>query len=412
MSSIMSKAYDICVVGGGMVGAAQAALLSRAGFEVALLEAFQPAEFNPENEVGLRVSAISAGSRAILEQAGAWKCIEKQRHCAYREMHVEEQGSERGLDFLADEFGRDALGYIIENQLVQSCLWKSIEAAGEVDIYCPDKLQGLEQRPDGVTVKLESGQSLKCKVLAASDGALSTVRKMVGIDQQVWEYNEQGLVAVITTEKPNPGIAWQRFLSGGPLALLPLSDGRSSIVWTQSDADARSRVSLPEDEFLTELTEACRAVFGKVTAVSERAAFPLRTRISEHYLDGRVVLLGDAAHAVHPLAGQGVNLGFLDAAALTESLLAADEHSLDRALRHYARWRRSDSVLMTRGFHAIHELFALPGQISSKIRQIGMRITNKSWFTKDRLLLHAAGQHSDAPRLAKGETLREIMRNN
>ncbi|MCF6224713.1 MAG: FAD-dependent monooxygenase [Xanthomonadales bacterium] len=406
----MSKSYDVCVVGGGMVGAAQAALLSRAGYDVALLEANRPAEFNPEDEVGLRVSAISAGSRAILEQAGAWKCIQKQRYCAYREMHVEEQGSNRGLDFLADEFGRDALGYIIENQLVQSCLWKSIEAAGEVDIYSPDSLSKLEQHAGGVSVTLASGKSLECKVLAASDGALSSVRKMVGIDQQVWEYNERGLVAVITTEEPNPGIAWQRFLSGGPLALLPLSDGRSSIVWTQSDTDARRRVGLPETEFLAELSDACRNVFGRVVAVSERASFPLRTRISEHFLDGRVVLLGDAAHAVHPLAGQGVNLGFLDAAALTESLLAADEHSLDRALRHYARWRRSDSVLMTRGFHAIHELFALPGQISSKIRQIGMRITNKSWFTKDRLLLHAAGQHSDAPRLAKGETLREIMR--
>lgn len=406
----MSKSYDVCVVGGGMVGAAQAALLSRAGYDVALLEAHRPTEFNPENEYGLRVSAISAGSRAILEQAGAWKHIQKQRYCAYREMHVEEQGSNRGLDFLADEFGRDALGYIIENQLVQSCLWKSIESADEVDIYCPDKLLSLKQHPGGVTAALKSGQSLECKVLAASDGALSSVRKMVGIDQKIWEYNEQGLVAVITTQEPNPGIAWQRFLAGGPLALLPLSDGRSSIVWTQSDTDARRRLGLPEVKFLAELTDACRGVFGEVVAVSERAAFPLRTRISEHFLDGRVVLLGDAAHAVHPLAGQGVNLGFLDAAALTESLLAADERSLDRALRHYARWRRSDSVLMTRGFHAIHELFALPGQISSKIRQIGMRITNKSWFTKDRLLLHAAGQHSDAPRLAKGETLREIMR--
>ncbi len=407
----MSKIYDICVVGGGMVGAAQAALLSRAGFTVALLEAHRPQEFDSSVDYGLRVSAISAGSRAVLEQTGSWKCIQRQRHCAYREMHVEEQGSEKGLDFLADDFGRDALGHIIENNLIQDCLWKSLEVAGEVDIYCPDKLAGLQQDTTGVSVTLASGKQLHCKVLAAADGALSMVRKLVGIDQRIWEYNEQGLVAVIETEQVNPGIAWQRFLPGGPLALLPLSDGRSSIVWTQSDTDAKRRLKLPEVEFMGELTEACRGIFGKVIGVSPRAAFPLRTRISEHFLSGRVVLLGDAAHAVHPLAGQGVNLGLLDAAALTESLLAADKNSLDRALRHYARWRRSDSVLMTRGFHAIHELFAMPGQISSKIRQLGMRITNKSWFTKDRLLLHAAGQHSDAPRLAKGETLREIIHN-
>ena len=405
----MSKAYDVCVVGGGMVGAAQAALLSRAGYSVALLEAHRPAEFDPNEDYGLRVSAISAGSRAVLEQTGSWKCIQRQRHCAYREMHVEEQGSEKGLDFLADDFGRDALGYIVENNLIQDCLWKNIEAAGDVDIYCPDKLAELEQDVAGVSVTLASGKQLHCKVLAAADGALSVVRKLVGIDQRIWEYNEQGLVAVIKTEQKNPGIAWQRFLPGGPLALLPLSDGRSSIVWTQSDADAKRRLELPEEEFLQELTAACRGIFGKAIELSPRAAFPLRTRISEHFLSGRVVLLGDAAHAVHPLAGQGVNLGLLDAAALTESLLAADKNSLDRALRHYARWRRSDSVLMTKGFHAIHELFAMPGQISSKIRRLGMRLTNKSWFTKDRLLLHAAGQHSDAPRLAKGETLREII---
>ncbi len=406
----MSKAYDICVVGGGMVGATQAALLARAGYTVALLEAHRPQKFDPDADYGLRVSAISAGSRAILEQAGAWKCIQRQRHCAYREMHVEEQGSSKGLDFLAEEFGREALGYIVENQLVQDCLWNRMESSGDVNIYCPEKLAGIEQEATGVTVTMVSGKQLHCKVLAAADGALSVARKLVGIEQQIWEYNEQGLVAVIKTEKYNPGIAWQRFLPGGPLALLPLSDGRSSIVWTQSDTDAKRRLRLAEPEFMQELSEACREIFGKVIGVSERAAFPLRTRISEHFLSGRVVLLGDAAHAVHPLAGQGVNLGLLDAAALTESLLAADKNSLDRALRHYARWRRSDSVLMTKGFHAIHELFALPGQISSKIRRLGMRITNKSWFTKDRLLLHAAGQHSDAPRLAKGEILREIIR--
>jgi len=328
-------------------------------------------------------------------------------------MHVEGEDADEKLDFDAHAFAMEALGYLVENPLTVASLWQSLEAGGMVELCCPDKLAVLERAEDHVELVLESGRKLRTKLVAAADGAGSGVRSLCGIDQQRWQYNQRGLVAVITTEKANTDTAWQRFLETGPLALLPLANGQSSIVWTLPDQLAEHWQQADETEFLEALSRESKQAFGAVTAVSKRASFPLSMRLSEQYTDQGVVLLGDAAHVVHPLAGQGVNLGLLDAAALTEVL--ADARNKNRSIRstttmrRYERWRRSEDTLMAKGFDAIRSLYSLPPGPARGIRKLGVAMIQKSWFAREQFLKRAAGQHADAPRLARGTSIRELV---
>ncbi len=410
--SVGSSAYDVAVVGGGMVGAAVASLLGRCGFSVAVIEAREPAVFDPAGEVGLRVSAISPGSARVLEQAGAWPAIERQRCCPYRSMQVEEAGHPGGVEFEAGSFGLERLGTIVENELIQASLWSALQANPLVERFCPARVASFDNGTDGVSVTLEGGQRLKTALLLAADGAASPLRRQLGIRQDVWDYNQQGLVAVVETEPDNPGVAWQRFMPGGPLAFLPLRDGRSSMVWTRPAREAQALLAEDDDTFLKDLQDASRDGMVRPVSIGPRAAFPLAMRLSEYYVSGRVVLLGDAAHVVHPLAGQGVNIGLADAAALVETLLQSRAAGVDLAepgrLAHWQRWRRSESELMAGGTHGIRTLFTPPAL--GALRAFGLRLVGKSWLARDFFIHRAAGMSRNAPRLARGETLKDLLR--
>jgi len=404
--------YDVVIIGAGMVGATLASLLSRAGFSVALVEAQEPAAFDAAADVGLRVSAISPGSAAILEQAGAWKKISAQRVRPYRRMQVEDGVEPEPLVFDAPVFNLERLGTIVENDLVQWSAWQVVSAGGLVDIYCPDHLDGIETGGQQNRVSLGSGQVLTASLVVGADGAASKVRKILGVRQEHFSYNQHGLVAVVGKHKPNPGVAWQRFLPGGPLAFLPLADGRSSIVWTLPSAEARRLMALDDADFTGELDDASSGWLGKIETLGPRAAFPLSMRLSESYASKRTVLTGDAAHVVHPLAGQGVNLGFADAAVLAEMLIAVrlgggDIGSAD-VLKTYDRARRSESETMAFGMHAIRGLFAIEGL--APLRRAGLALVKRSWPVRDMFLQRAAGVGANAPRLARGATLQELMR--
>jgi len=407
-----SHDVDVIVAGGGMVGAATACLLLRCGFAVAVVEARQPPRFDPEGEPGMRVSAISPGSARVLDQAGAWREIEKQRSCPYRRMHVEEAGHPDGLDFESVSFGLERLGTIVENDLVQSALWSVLENHPLVDVLCPATIQSFHEIKQGVEVALSDGRRLSARLLVAAEGATSPLRRQLGIRQDVWEYNQQGIVCAVTTDPPNLGVAWQRFLPGGPLAFLPLADGRSSMVWTRPADEAGPLLSLPDDPFLDVLSEAAEGGVGKPVAVGPRAGFPLAMRLSECYSSGRVALLGDSAHVVHPLAGQGVNLGLADAAALVETLLSARhavaEGNVPELLAKWQRWRRSESQVMAGGTHAIRALFT-PSALSG-IRAFGLRQVGKSWLARDFFIRQAAGLGRNAPRMARGDSLKALLR--
>jgi ubiquinone biosynthesis UbiH/UbiF/VisC/COQ6 family hydroxylase len=239
---------------------------------------------------------------------------------------------------------------------------------------------------------------------------------MLGIDQDHWEYGQQGIVSVVETNKPNPGIAWQRFMEGGPLAFLPLQDGTSSIVWSRPEAEAQRLLELDDAAFCAELEQAAagksQAWPGTVSACGPRAAFPLTMRLSHNYAASRAVLIGDAAHVVHPLAGQGVNLGLLDAAGLAEVLVDARSHQADisseKTLRKFARWRRSEAEVMARGIHGIRGLF-MP-EVLAPLRRLGLGLVARSWTAKEAFIKRAAGKNRNAPALARGVALTDMLR--
>lgn len=414
------RIHDVVIIGAGMVGAATACLLARAGFSVAVVEAREPEAFQPDQPVGLRVSALSPGSEAVLAEAGAWRRISQQRHCAYRRMRVEDRGTRAVLEFNAGEFGLERLGTIVENDLVQWSLWQCLQTLGGVEVLCPAQVSSYDL--DSPVVQLQDGRVIRAALLVGADGANSAVRSALGIAQQIWHYGQQGIVAVVKTERANSGLAWQRFLPGGPLAFLPLADGTSSIVWSQPEPEVQRLLGLDEAAFCAELNAALVTTgvgeaestqpFGAVLGCGPKAAFPLFMQLSDTYAGRHAVLVGDAAHVVHPLAGQGVNLGLLDAAALVETLLnarqAGEDIASDRVLQRYARWRRSEAELMARGIHGIRSLFT--PDLLAPIRRLGLGLVSRSWTLKEAFIRRAAGRNRNAPALARGVSLAELMR--
>jgi 2-octaprenylphenol hydroxylase len=402
--------YDVAIIGAGMVGATLASLLSRSGFSVALVEAVEPLPFDAEADVGLRVSAISPGSAAILDQAGAWKWVNTQRQRPYRRMQVEDGVEMDPLIFDAPVFNMERLGTIVENALLQWSLWQVVNSGGLVDINCPDQLDRIEISQHHNRVLLKSGKVINAKLVVGADGAASRVRKAIGIRQDYYAYNQHGIVAVVGKKKINPGVAWQRFLPGGPLAFLPLADGRSSIVWTCPSLEAERLLALDTEGFISELDIASSGWLGTVESCGPRAAFPLSMRLSENYASQGVVLIGDAAHVVHPLAGQGVNLGLADAADLVEILICEREKGGGKSpasvLQSYDRRRRSESEAMAFGMHALRSMFGI--EAMSPLRRVGLAMVKRSWTIKDMFLQRAAGVAKSAPKLATGTKLQDL----
>lgn len=409
------QSFDVIVVGAGMVGAAAAALLARAGFSVAVIEHREPRAFDGAREVGLRVSAFSPGAAAVLREAGAWRQVERQRHCPYRRMVVEDRDESTELVFDAPEFGLERLGTIVENDLVQWALWQSLLSAGGVEIFCPDEVAELDYVEGSPRVRMRSGEYLAARLLVGADGANSRIRHLLGIAQDHWDYGQQGIVGVVRTAAPNPGVAWQRFLDGGPLAFLPLQDGASSIVWSCPAAAAARLLQLDDEAFAAELESAAAGGPGhwpgRVTACGPRAAFALTMRLSERYSARGAVLVGDAAHVVHPLAGQGVNIGLLDAAALVEVLLDARQGGADfsdeQVLRKFDRWRRSEAEVMARGIHGLRGLFLPEGL--GPLRRFGLGLVARSWSAREAFINRATGRNANAPALARGTTLTQLL---
>ncbi len=391
-----TPALDVAVVGGGMVGAAAALALAHAGFAVALIEARAPRPWQVEDEVDLRVVGLAPSSLALLDQLGVWTSIHEARSSRYRRMHVWDAESGAAIDFDAAAQGRDALGYIVENALVQWTLWQALEPAG-VRRIGPTEVRGFHAGADGVRLELgEDGEALVASLLVAADGAGSPLRERAGIGSRGRDYAQRAVVAHVRTERPHQETAWQRFLAEGPLALLPLADGRSSIVWSLPEAEAQRVLALDDAAFLGELGVASDFRLGRMLAATPRAAFPLRLQLAERYQAERFVLLGDAAHTVHPLAGQGVNLGLRDAAELRDTLVEARTAGRDIAaphvLRRYARRRRSADTLDALGFDALARIYAWRSPALVAARGLGVRLLDRLPPAKQWLSRHAGGE--------------------
>ncbi|SEM37560.1 2-octaprenylphenol hydroxylase [Luteibacter sp. UNCMF331Sha3.1] len=385
---------DVAVVGGGMVGAAASLALARAGFSVALVDAREPAAWSATDEIDLRVVGLAPSSVALLDGLGVWDTIRAARASAYERMVVWDAENGATLRFDAADEARDVLGYIVENGLVQASLWQALDDAG-VRRIVPAEVVGYAMREDRAQLDLADGQIVSARLVVAADGAESPLREMVGIGTHGRDYAQRGVVAHVATARPHERTAWQRFLPTGPLAFLPLDDGRCSIVWSLPDVEAKRVMALDDGAFRDALGVASDFRLGPILSVSRRAAFPLRLKLADRYEVGRLVLLGDAAHAVHPLAGQGVNLGLRDVAELRDTLVDARDAGRDIAathvLRRYARRRRSADGLDAWSFDALARVYAWKASPLVTARGVGVRVLDALGPLKRRLARHAAG---------------------
>jgi ubiquinone biosynthesis UbiH/UbiF/VisC/COQ6 family hydroxylase len=395
----MSKDFEIVIAGGGVAGAVTAALLARQGRRVALVDRKRPnapeqgAEFDP------RVVAISPGARNVLLAAGAWQNVPDERIGPYARMVVHADGGR--VEFAASQHGLEHLGWIIEIPALQAAAWQSLKSDNTVEMLAPAGVKSFEPRRNGLDIALDNGEHVRTRMLIAADGARSRLREQAGIEADLWHYNQHALVTHVTTEQANPGIAWQRFTEHGPLALLPLADGRSSIVWSQSTERAQWLRDMDEADFLDELNDHQDSPFGPATACTRRYTLPLVRRQSRQLVNARMALLGDAARTVHPLAGQGLNLGLMDAAALAEVLAdwQADDDPAG-ALARYERWRQSAGTLVAGGIHAINEITA-GNPLGRRAAAIGFGAASALWPLRQLFVERACGLDSDSPRLAR-----------
>ena len=385
---------DAVVVGGGVVGSACATALAQAGLSVALVEAAEPARWS-RDVPDLRVFAFAPDNAQLLQALGVWDDIASARAQPYRHMRVWDAAGGGELHFDADALARRELGWIVEHALLAERLWDAALRAG-VELLQPTSVSGLEQRETGVRITLDDGATLDARIAIAADGGNSTLRGLAGIRTRNHDYRQRGVVAYVETELPHQLTAWQRFLPGGPLAFLPVdADRRSSIVWSLPDAEAERVLALDDEAFDIELTNAFAARLGKTRVVSKRAAFPLRRQLAKTQLEGRVLLLGDAAHVVHPLAGQGVNLGLRDVAALRDSVIEAKRlgrnFDTPHRLQRWARARRSDNVASTLAFEAINRAYSNDALLPTFLRGRALGIANFIAPLRDALWRHAAG---------------------
>lgn len=402
----MSRDFDVIIVGAGVVGAVAASLLVARqlcpGARVALVaDRIAPAQPHVA-EWDLRVFALSRASRRVLTVAGVWPSLPPQRVQAYERMCVwDASGPPQGrhsLCFDAAEIGEPDLGAIVDGAALQTQSLQAARAAGVAVIEAAVTRIAVTDAEARIT--LADGRDLRCQLLIGADGTGSKVRELLAIGSAGHSYQQDALVAHVRTAEPHRRTAWQRFLPTGPLALLPLPDGRSSLVWTTSRDEAARLAALTPAAFGEALTEASGAVLGACTLTTPRAQFPLQLQYALQYAQSRAVLLGDAAHAVHPLAGQGLNLGLLDCAALVEVLGGAhDARSFGdlQLLRRYERRRRSDNVLAAGAFDALDRLFSNANPTLMSLRAFGLGMVGRLPFARRELARRALGLAGDVP---------------
>jgi len=389
--------FDALIVGAGIVGSSAALALAQLDLRVALIEAQPPPQWRKEEEVDLRVVALASSSVELFGRLNVWKAISEARICPYRRMQVWDAQSSGELYFDAAESGDGALGYIVENRLIQHVLWQKLQQCPAIELYCPAVAATTHLTDQNRFVELADGTRLRGRLVIAADGSLSPLRQMLQMNTQGHDYAQRAIVAHVQTERPHQFTAWQRFLPSGPLAFLPLSEGHSSIVWSASTVEAERLLTLDDHDFLAQLGAAFDFRLGRITSCTPRMSFPLKLQLADSYIAARFVLIGDAAHTVHPLAGQGVNLGLRDVIALVDVIEQAKSKKSDFStfinLRKYERKCKSENFMTAWSFDGINRIFSSNSTSLGFMRGVGMRLIHRISPLKQILVNRAAGQY-------------------
>jgi 2-octaprenyl-6-methoxyphenol hydroxylase len=401
----MTDSYDVIIVGGGPVGLCQALALTRfqRGLRVALLDR-RP--FSVPNDK--RAFALSAGVRRVLEALGVWSALSAEA-TPIRAMKISDSGSGDisrpvFLTFEGDVAPGEPYAHMVPNRVLTAALLEAVK--DHADLIAPVEVTGYTAEPATATLSLKDGRVLRAPLIVAADGAMSALRQMAGIGVVSHDYRQSGIVTTIAHQLPHEGTAFEHFRPSGPFASLPLSGNRSSLVWTESTEEAARLKALPLEQAAVEIEAAMGSSLGKVTVEEGLQSFPLKLQLAREFVAPRLALIGDAAHVIHPLAGQGLNLGLKDVAALAESVIEAMRMGLDHGsadvLAGYQQWRRFDTALMAAVTDNLNRLFSNDMAPVRALRDVGMGLVDRFAPVKSALIGRAAGLDRNGPRLLRG----------
>ncbi len=402
----MSSEFDLIIVGGGMVGASLACALGDGPLRIAVIESHPAQTEWPEDSYDIRVSAITRATEKVFRMIGAWEGMVARRVTAYEAMQVWDATGTGAIGFDCADLGEPDLGHIIENRVILAALLERMGQFDNVELLCPAQVAELTRDERAATLTLADSRVLTASLIVGADGANSWVRQQAGITTTGWPYEQTAVVATIKTAQHHHGVAYQRFMPEGPLAFLPMPEGLSSIVWSTTPERSAELIAMDEASFLTELQLTFGDKLGAMEATGPRGAFPLLLRHANRYSDERLVLVGNAAHAIHPLAGQGLNLGVSDIAALAEVLLVANDEKQDigelSVLRRYERWRKADNVAVMAAMDGFKRLFSNDIGPLKLLRNVGLTLADHAGPAKNMMMRRALGLTGDLPKLSRG----------
>jgi len=392
---------DVAVVGGGAVGATLALALARGGRRVVVVDGRPGPTAAPGETYGGFVVSLNLASSRILAQIGVWPAIREHRLSPYIGMDLWDAGGSGRTSFDSADIGEPVLGHFVENALLEAVLHAALAADERVTLHWQSEVDRLTEAAERCTIGLVDGGELAARAVVGADGGRSRVRQLAGIELRRHDYDQRALVCNFATERPHGAIARQRFLPGGPVAMLPLADGRCSLAWFRPPAEAEELLALDDTAFCARLSAATGHVLGAVTSATPRHAPNIARQHAVRYSSGRVALAGDAAHTIHPLAGQGLNLGLLDAAALAECIGGTGDAGAALRLRRYARWRRGHNTAVMAAMDFFHYGFAHGGRPRAAVRNLGMDLAQRAGPAKRSFTRHGAGLAGDLPALAR-----------